>query len=173
MNNQASCTCANCVAACSNKPGWFMPEDIPAILAHLGARDLGEALGPGKLAVDFFDAPEDGPLVLSPNIVGSESKGIPFYPRGVCVFLKEGRCSIHAIKPFECRQALHTDSPAAVRARHTAIAAAWRGRQDLEPFRKEIQGVTLGDVFNLLLESLDRIQKDRAEALGDQGASGN
>jgi hypothetical protein len=131
-----------------------MPEQISAVLAHFGAKEIGEVLGPGKLAVDYFDGPEDGPLILSPNIVDNDGKAFPVDPRGQCVFLQDGRCSIQEVKPFECREFFHTDSHEAVNVRHAEITMAWRGRKELEPYRQEIGDITFGDMLGLLQKSI-------------------
>lgn len=159
MNTKESCTCVHCVNACKNKPGWFMPEQIPAVLAHFGAANLEDLLGSDKLAIDFFDAPQDGPLMLSPNVVGNEGKAFPFEPRGVCVFLKEGLCSIHAVKPFECAEALHSDAQPVFGVRHAEIAQAWRGRKELEEFRKEIPELTIGGVLDMMTTTIQRLKE--------------
>lgn len=83
-----------------------------------------------KLAVDFFLSTPNDIFVLSPAVREGETGSMFDYdPRGTCVFLDGDRCSIHAVKPFECRQYLH-DTQAQVEFRHAAIAEAWRSQQD-------------------------------------------
>ncbi len=43
-----------------------------------------------------------------------------------CIFLVGGRCSVHAVKPQECRSAYHArrKSP---KGEHAAVAKAWQG----------------------------------------------
>jgi Fe-S-cluster containining protein len=49
----------------------------------------------------------------------------PGDPRGECVFLVGDRCAIHAVKPFECRMALHGEADGVVENRHEAVKDAW------------------------------------------------
>lgn len=101
------CSCAGCQRACSMKPGWFAPGEAELVAEHLGVtlRELFET----RLMVDWLSgvsaAGGEDVFVLSPAVVsGSPGSEFPGNPRGRCVFLTgEGRCSIHAVKPLECR----------------------------------------------------------------------
>jgi Fe-S-cluster containining protein len=157
MSDKTTCTCTHCVNACESKPGWFMPEQIPALLEHFQVKTIKELLP--KIGIDFLDHPADGPLVLAPNIVGNNSHVYPLEPRGVCVFLKEGRCSIHAVKPFECAELLHGDSHMTVGLRHAGIGKAWRGRQELEEFRKDIPEPDAMEMLNFMFSQMDKLSK--------------
>lgn len=155
MSDKSGCACQSCVGACESKPGWFMPEQIPDLLEFFQAKDLDELLGAGMLAIDyFFDDGEVGPLILSPNIQGNKNKAFPYDPRGRCVFLKDGLCDIHVMKPFECAEFIHTDSHEAVGVRHAEIVMAWRGRPELEPFRGTVAEVSIGDAIGFALKTL-------------------
>jgi Fe-S-cluster containining protein len=162
MSDKSSCTCSSCVNACSYKPGWFMPEQIPDILAFFNVKSLDELLGAGMLAVDYFfdEGGKVGPLILSPNVVGNPNKAFPYDPRGRCVFLKDGLCEIHAAKPFECAQFVHIDSHEAVGVRHAEIVMAWRGRPELEPFRHTIAEVSVGDALDLALKNISQMREE-------------
>ena len=121
------CECSSCRGACESKPGWFMPGEAEKAAEHLGV-SLKE-LFDNSLSVDWWekDAELDHDVfVLSPAVWGgSPGEEFDADPKGVCVFFKEGRCSIHEVKPFECRQLLHTDSPEMVSARHRSVRDAW------------------------------------------------
>jgi Fe-S-cluster containining protein len=85
-------------------------------------------------AVDYWEG--DSPIfIVSPATTKcTPGKVFPYDPRGRCVLLKDGLCSIHAAKPAECRAEHHTDSGAAISTRHKAIAMAWKDHQG-EPAR--------------------------------------
>lgn len=110
------CSCESCVSGCRVKPGWFMPGEIEPLAANMGlsVQELFDA----RLAVDQSGET----LALSPAVVGHKP-GTEFdaISLGVCVFLKDGRCEIHALgKPHECAEATHFRG-----ANHLEIAAAW------------------------------------------------
>lgn len=110
------CTCEVCVRACKQQPGWFAPGE-----AEKAAKLLGIPFG--KFEAEFLvidhcsdeNAP-DAPLVYAPKKIGVDPEGILSErtyrrkaQRGQCIFLKDDRCSIHAAKPFECRNVLACD----------------------------------------------------------------
>lgn len=159
MSGISSCACNACVSACESKPGWFMPEQIPDLLEFFQAKNLDELLGAGMLAIDYFDGPADGPLMLSPNIVGNAGKAFPFNPLGQCVFLKDGLCDIHVIKPFECSEMLHSDDSTTVGVRHAGIAQAWRDRTELEEFRKEIPEFDIFGALDMMVDYLEKMTR--------------
>ncbi len=104
-----------------------MPGEAEKTAEHLGL-SLQELLN-RSLSVDWWDADADfdhDVFLLSPAVVGgSPGEEFDADPHGVCVFFVEGRCSIHEVKPFECRQHIHTDTHEEVSARHAAIRDAW------------------------------------------------
>ncbi len=110
------CSCASCVSGCRVKPGWFMPEEVGPLAANLGisVRELFAT----RLAVDRAGET----LALSPNVAGhAPGTELDAISLGTCVFLKDGRCEIHALgKPHECAAATHFGG-----ANHLEIAAAW------------------------------------------------
>lgn len=123
------CRCTECQAACRHKPGWFLPGQVERVAEHLGCSV--EHLFAHHLMVDYlgeneFDEAETV-FLLAPAIVGgTPGEEYPADPRGVCVFFQDGRCAIHAAKPYECRATLHGDGDAVVAARHYQVAQAWR-----------------------------------------------
>lgn len=122
------CTCDKCSAACVNKPGWFLPGEAERAAAHLGIplvqffRD--------HLGVDWREG-EPTTFVLAPALTTMEpGTEYPGDPQGRCVFLGEdGLCTIHPVKPFECREYLHDQARAETQARHEQVADAWKDYQ--------------------------------------------
>lgn len=108
------CTCEKCVNACRWNPGWFMPGEAEKA-AELFGMDF-ESFKAKYLVVDYWLGEEwsGGDIdVLAPRkLDGVTPEGCPrvgfMYPFSAapCIFLKDDRCSIHAAKPHECRQAL-------------------------------------------------------------------
>ena len=84
------------------------------------------------LAIDWWEADEPT-FVLSPGIIqhGVEYVGseVPGNPLGRCVFYKDGRCSIHEVKPFECRAYHHDFTREQSAANHRAAFEAWVGAE--------------------------------------------
>ncbi len=114
-----SCSCAECQAACRFKPGWFTPGEAERVADYLGVSlsDLFRT----RLMVDRWGR-DRVVFVLSPAVV-EVSPGQEFLSttRGQCVFYQAGRCTIHPVKPFECRAMLH-GRPATY---HAETAHAW------------------------------------------------
>ena len=121
-----SCTCEECIYACHNKPGWFLPHEIEKVAEFLSMdlKDLFDQF----LGVDYYlntsDIPEDTPysheaakeefkkvslFVIAPAQDRMEPGSMyPAKPVGRCVFLDENdRCKIHVVKPYQCREAFH------------------------------------------------------------------
>lgn len=123
------CSCNDCKAACEFKPGWFKPGEAEKVAEYLGL--TMEELFKTKLGVDWYENLGDGDVfVLAPAITtmtpGSE---YPSNPRGRCIFFKDGLCSIHSVKPFECRESHHSDSAENIRVRHREAAESWIDEQ--------------------------------------------
>ena len=129
MNSKESCECDVCRHACEHKPGWFMPGQAEKVAEYLNMSV--EELFKTKLMVDWWEQDEDHPediFLLSPGIVGEEpGSEFPSDPRGTCVFYKEGKCSIHPVKPFECADSIHGERG---EYRHNDIALAWQPHQE-------------------------------------------
>jgi Fe-S-cluster containining protein len=123
----SECSCDKCQTACSNKPGWFLPGEAERAAAYMemSLEDFFRA----NLGVDWYEG--DKPVfVLSPAITTMEpGETFPSDPMGRCVFLQEGRCTIHPVKPFECRMFMHGQSREETQARHDKVAAAWVDHQ--------------------------------------------
>lgn len=115
----SSCSCHECVEACSRAPGWMLPDEAQRAI------DAGHAK---KLMLDWHE--EDGErnrYVLCPAVNGNggkrgpnraECRRSPFaflslfdggLKRGRCIYLtKNDECAIHSsgFKPYECREVL-------------------------------------------------------------------
>jgi len=93
------CDCAKCGAACRSMPGMLAPGDMDRI-----ADFCGEDTDDQNWVTQHFRASEGAMVVTNegnhcriPTIVPKQ------VPGGNCVFLKEGKCSIHPVSPFGCR----------------------------------------------------------------------
>ena len=122
-----SCTCNDCVNACKQRPGWFMPGEAERAAELLGM-DLRE-LFRTRLAVDWYEGTPDI-FLLAPALVGEQTgTEYPYDPIGRCVFLTaDDRCGIHAAKPFECAALGHEDGMD-LRANRRAVVTAWAQNQ--------------------------------------------
>ena len=137
-NEYSSCTCEICRNACNNRPGWFVPEQVPEIEAYF-AKKLSDFLGK-ELAIDWGNDMDmrENILLLAPNIEGNQSIQYPANPRGKCVFFKEGRCAIYSIRPYECGVANHMDGEEKDFLRHVAIASQWKHSTLLDDYKAKI-----------------------------------
>ena len=152
MGKKKSCLCEECQDACRHKPGWFLPKQIPSLLKHFKAKEISNLLNGAGLAIDWWvgDSDKDNILVLSPNIIGNEEFYFPGNPKGECVFFKKGKCLIHKVKPFECANALHSDTEEIAQKRKRFIKDQWDKVSMLEEFREDIEFETY-TIFDHLL----------------------
>lgn len=110
MPQHVECSCDDCNSACRS-PGALMPTDVVHIAAFLNSSEM-QLVGT-KLQKDV------GSNILRPMV-----------KRGWCTFYKKNvGCTIHAVKPFECREYYHRDTCAVMSARTTYIHAAWLASQ--------------------------------------------
>lgn len=159
------CKCKLCVGACESKPGWFLPGEAEKAADLLGM-DM-PAFFQKKLMVDWWGNWPVGKggntrhvYVLSPALVGEDAgEEAPGDPRGKCVFLKRGKCEIHAAKPHECRMHIHDEPKSECDERKLRITKAWSMRRqqhyvaDLlgrKPVAREWTGSLSGDIFGML-----------------------
>lgn len=98
---RSSCDCGKCTAACRCMPGTVAPGELEEIAAYLGV-PCDDAF-----AAKYFEA-SDGPLVAK-EIAGTDDVHwfriptiVPKLMAHGCVFLSEGRCTIHPVAPFGC-----------------------------------------------------------------------
>lgn len=109
------CNCDSCISACKNDPGRLIPQDIPKIAEKLKItaeqcikeffvrvptvvrNETVYALTPAKRKGKHFVSQ---PGTIAGKTAGKEYSNIP----GICIFLEDnGDCSIHDVKPFECK----------------------------------------------------------------------
>ena len=160
MGSRESCTCGYCRDGCTRKPGWFLPGEAERAAQYMDL-PLDEFFAK-YLAVDWWEADTEIPettFVLSPAIVGEETGAeFPAVPTGTCVFYKDQRCQIHAVKPHECRD-LWCGEPAPSTI-HLDTAKAWAAHQDViaallgrEPEAEAYYGSPFGGLFGSMFGS--------------------
>lgn len=89
------CACKKCVAACLHMPGSLMVGDLERLVNHLGVKTFDAWL------LANFQASE-GPLVSAAGKLFHIPTIVPKLTATGCVFLQEGRCTVHAVSPFGC-----------------------------------------------------------------------
>lgn len=118
-----SCTCTVCQAQCKRKPGWFKPGEAEKVAELLGL-SLQQFFD-RYLMVDSWELDKGSNAVLSPAIKGEDSGVYLAFATGECVFFKDGRCTIHAVKPYECRYVSHRVGQGV----HEEVGLAWGDHQ--------------------------------------------
>lgn len=94
MSKRHGCDCPQCRALCEHEPGWFMPDEVPA-------------------AAEFCAMPEAAfrEQFLATHVVEDVTMWSPKRAKtGACIFLKDGKCRIHPVKPHECRKVFGCES---------------------------------------------------------------
>lgn len=157
----SDCKCESCKGACANKPGWFLPGEAEKLADHLGVSF--EEVFNTKLSVDWYEGGtsfDHDVYVLSPNVLGGRpGEEFGANPRGICVFFVNGECSIHAVKPFECKELYHTDELLEIKNRHRFVAEQWdnetsRGQIETLLGREPQPSAYFGGAFSMILDSL-------------------
>lgn len=123
-------TCQTCVGACYRKPGWFLPGEAEKVADYLGI--TLQELFRTKLGVDWWEdhpATDSDVFLLAPATTDmNPGEEYPGTPGGRCVFLTaDARCSIHGVKPHECRVHWCGQSDRDATALHRSTADAWVG----------------------------------------------
>jgi Fe-S-cluster containining protein len=99
---KTECDCERCKGACSNYPGEFRPGEAEKVAAFLNMSL--EDLFAQYLGVNWWERDSGDIFMLAPANdsmdAGREWPGNP--RRGNCLFLKDGKCSIHPVKPYSC-----------------------------------------------------------------------
>ena len=122
------CSCDSCRRACRNKPGWFKPGEPETAAAYLGLT-LAEFFA-RYCGVDWWADTEDVYVLAPATVAMAPGSEYPANPRGRCVFFTDdGRCAIHAVKPFECRETSHATTADENTAIKHAVRDAWRPEQ--------------------------------------------
>jgi Fe-S-cluster containining protein len=99
------CTCEECVMACKIRVGWFAPGEVARVAEFLKVSE--EELFRTKLAIDYWCDEEDIYLLTPASIDMEPGTIVPYdhaFENHQCIFLKNERCEIHNVKPFECRE---------------------------------------------------------------------
>lgn len=132
--------CDHC-SFCCNRPGWFAPGE-----AQRTAKSLGidwEEFRDRYLVIDSFF---DGDTIIyawcpakTVTATGElvEPAGRPVGPAWqipqlgqMCIFWKDFRCSIHSVKPLECKEyECWNPSPEKSTALHGSVVKLWRRHQ--------------------------------------------
>lgn len=112
---RTECACNACVANCRFVPGALIPADLHRIYEHLNEHDIVKFAFNNLLASPGAIICARGELITIPTLVPARGAD------GACRFLKEGRCSIHAVSPFNCAFFGHEQS------REEADALSMRG----------------------------------------------
>jgi len=134
LNDTIECDCTKCISACKKKPGWFLQEEIKPAAELLGLTE--QELFNQYLSVDYYYVdPSSLLFVLSPATLNTTpGKEFPLDPSGQCVFLtEEGKCLIHAAKPYECKSYDHRkkdEDRDEASGQHLAVAESWVPHKD-------------------------------------------
>jgi Fe-S-cluster containining protein len=142
-----SCECDHCRAACLNAPGWFMPDQIPKLARHL--KLTVEETFRKYLAIGVTQL-ADGTQksgVMPHKLRDGKKPGARWSlgeiaEPGRCVFYDRGRCSIYAVRPYECARMMHDRGDGAVRLRRQ-IVPRWTDAA-LAPFLALTRAVASG-----------------------------
>ena len=135
----SGCDCHACRAACTQSPGWFLPEQIPELAEHLGLSP--EEAFRRHLAVGVTEMP-DGSLrhgVMPHKLRDGKRPGsvwtlVELETPGRCIFFDRGLCTIYEVRPDECARMIHGDRHDAEALRHE-IVDRWDDAA-LEPYRR-------------------------------------
>jgi hypothetical protein len=124
---------------CENAPGWFAPGEMEAAAAWMGMTP--DAFFEKYIVLQSVKLPDEPGRptveVLVPTKVDSEGKPLLGagcrpprayqYMNGPCVFYKERRCSIHPVRPMECR-GYFCEQPESENITHEQIGKLWYDR---------------------------------------------
>jgi Fe-S-cluster containining protein len=163
------CSCDRCQSLCHSKPGWFTPQEIELVARKLNVAI--EDLFKDYLTIDAVliaeaDRPT-GVYVLAPAIVGRKSATIAEpTARGSCVWLKNGKCDIHAVKPAECRATDHSTSGRDSDMLRASILKQWI------PYKKFVQNL-YGKKLKLPIAVKDAYRKVKRDARPTMVHGGN
>jgi len=128
VNKNKGCACHECVSACKRNPGWFAPGQAEEAAQHLGIpfEDFKK-----NLIIDYWVSHDgDDIYVYAPRKINvdRDRKVASFsyaFKDSTCIFLKKDRCSIHIVKPQECRNAVICKGTSGSRE---AVAMEWKNK---------------------------------------------
>ena len=95
---RTTCACDKCVAACKHMPGFLAVDDLEAMLPEDLDADMGE---PDEWLRENFVASQ-GAKVLMGGRIQTIPTITPRLTEQGCVFLQDGKCTVHAAAPFGC-----------------------------------------------------------------------
>ena len=120
---RTTCACALCGVGCRCLPGALAPEDLGPIAAAL-QRDPDDE----QFLLDYFEA-SDGAKVAQRDSFGNVNvfqvpSLVPKLTATGCIFLRDGRCSIHEVSPAGCAlMDMHQDEQTAMPRSHALVEA--------------------------------------------------
>lgn len=150
---ETHCTCQECISYCKKTPGWFRPQEISQLAEFLDMSI--QRVFRKHLIADYWIGDDDDIYLLSPvkdfeKVEGGlEKRTIAFqkehnkfmgrncdragsyaswgyaFLHAPCVFLKDDRCDIYKVRPFECKVSWHGNVDSAKGVRRL-IAEEWR-----------------------------------------------
>lgn len=117
------CSCFKCVRACKHIPGWFAPGELEKAAAFCEAPSVEDFKRDFLKEVGFL-ADDQWIEIWRPRMPGYDDHSVK---EKRCVFLSElDRCTIHPVKPMECREALLCERDQDIRPQ---IEALWRAKE--------------------------------------------
>ncbi|MBI4211508.1 MAG: YkgJ family cysteine cluster protein [Deltaproteobacteria bacterium] len=111
MKLKEGCDCEKCRECCTREPGWFVPQEISIAATALGLSDK-------EYVATYCQEHEiDGVTALSPKQK----------PRSTaCVFFEKGKCTIHNVKPYECRKVYGCEADRRHRRTRELVTRYWK-----------------------------------------------
>lgn len=108
------CSCNSCVNACKAQPGWFAPGEAEraAQFLEMPWEEFQKLIIKDTCSDRWAN---NAPYVWAPRKIGVDSPGSEIREsykqrtEGPCAFLVNNKCSIHPVKPYECRRTLVCD----------------------------------------------------------------
>ena len=141
-----ACSCKDCLSACQTDPGRFLPGEVERLALHLGVNSeelFKQFLILKRLVhrdkVIWVPAPAKKKAQRFVTKPGHRAREYHELEKGTCVFLTtEGLCSIHAVKPYECRAYMgcrHTFQGRPYKSSQVEayFYSHWKGHQDELP----------------------------------------
>jgi Fe-S-cluster containining protein len=94
-------------------------------------------------------------FLLSPGIIKKHGQVIvgtelPANPMGRCVFLKDGKCEIHPVKPMECRKYDHTQNHDTSVRTHEEVGALWNNDKSREQIEELLGREPIAEEYSFL-----------------------
>jgi hypothetical protein len=100
-----SCKCPECVSACNQTPGWFLPGEAEKVAKYLKMKF--EKFRKKYLVIDCWYTGDCDIWAYSPRKGNDDSSYLrntgAKWEDSSCIFLKDGLCEIHNVKPKECK----------------------------------------------------------------------